>query len=155
MPRGRRPQPSRRISIGHFRRQIWPSASAIREQKQWSSAPPWCASRQYRIYSDNARRLHDSLSYGAKTVILSLFLAGVRWSQDDAIGGGSHVGKCSNFAKSAAIFKKHEQVTFCMSVTSGLNVRCRLNRCRVKPVGRRNRKTRLKGATDEIRYSQL
>src|SRR5208282_1383784 len=26
----------------------------IREQKQWSSSPPWCARRQYRIYSDNA-----------------------------------------------------------------------------------------------------
>jgi ribokinase len=26
----------------------------IREQKQWSSSPPLCASRQYRIYSDNA-----------------------------------------------------------------------------------------------------
>jgi Cu/Ag efflux pump CusA len=23
-------------------------------KKQWSSSPPWCASRQYRIYSDNA-----------------------------------------------------------------------------------------------------
>ena len=30
----------------------------IREQKQWSSSPPWCASRQYRIYSDNALRTH-------------------------------------------------------------------------------------------------
>jgi len=26
----------------------------IREQKQGSSSPPWCATRQYRIYSDNA-----------------------------------------------------------------------------------------------------
>ena len=30
----------------------------IREQKQWSSSPPWCASRQYRIYSDNALSSH-------------------------------------------------------------------------------------------------
>src|SRR5271167_510987 len=47
---------SRQISIGDFRRRIRPSAPVIREQKQWSSSPPWCASRQYRIYSDNARR---------------------------------------------------------------------------------------------------
>ena len=45
---------SRQISIGDFRRRIRPSALLIREQKQWSSSPPWCASRQYRIYSDNA-----------------------------------------------------------------------------------------------------
>jgi hypothetical protein len=32
----------------------------IREQKQWGSRPPWCASRQYRIYSDNARGAHFS-----------------------------------------------------------------------------------------------
>ena len=31
---------SRQTSIGHFRRRIRPSASAIHEQKQWSSAPP-------------------------------------------------------------------------------------------------------------------
>ena len=31
-----------------------PNAAVICEQKQWSSSPPWCASRQYRIYSDNA-----------------------------------------------------------------------------------------------------
>ncbi len=45
---------SRQITIGHFRRRIRPSPSVIREQKQWSSGPSWCASRQYRIYSDNA-----------------------------------------------------------------------------------------------------
>jgi hypothetical protein len=28
------------------RRRIPPSALVIREQKQWSSSPPWCASRQ-------------------------------------------------------------------------------------------------------------
>jgi hypothetical protein len=44
---------SRQISIDNFRRRIRPSALVIREQKQWSSSPPWCASRQYRIYSDN------------------------------------------------------------------------------------------------------
>jgi hypothetical protein len=44
---------SRQISIGDFRRRIRPSALVIREQKQWSSSPPWCASRQYRIYPDN------------------------------------------------------------------------------------------------------
>jgi hypothetical protein len=47
------PALSRQISIGNFRRRIRPSALVIREQKQWSSSPPWCASRQYRIYSDN------------------------------------------------------------------------------------------------------
>jgi exonuclease SbcC len=47
---------SRQISIGDFRRRIRPSALVIREQKQWSSRPPWRASRQYRIYSDNADR---------------------------------------------------------------------------------------------------
>src|SRR5271166_3485356 len=46
---------SRQISIGDFRRRIRPSAAVIREQKQWSSSAPWCANRQYRIYSDNAR----------------------------------------------------------------------------------------------------
>jgi hypothetical protein len=45
---------SRQISIGDFRRRIRPSALVIREQKQWSSSPPSCAGRQYRIYSDNA-----------------------------------------------------------------------------------------------------
>src|SRR5208283_5435170 len=39
--------------MGDFRRRIRPNAAVIREQKQWSSSPPWCASRQYRIYSDN------------------------------------------------------------------------------------------------------
>jgi hypothetical protein len=38
------------ITIGNFRRRIRPSASAIREQKQWSSAPPRCASRT-ELYS--------------------------------------------------------------------------------------------------------
>ena len=52
---------SRQISIGDFRRQIRPSALVIREQKQWISSPPWCASRQYRIYSDNARQRIDAL----------------------------------------------------------------------------------------------
>src|ERR1700688_3032898 len=47
---------SRQISIGDFRRRIRPSAAIIREQKQWSSSPPWCASRQYRVYSDNAQQ---------------------------------------------------------------------------------------------------
>src|SRR5208337_2709454 len=45
---------SRQIGIGDFRRRIRPSALVIREQKQWTSSPPWCARRQYRIYSDNA-----------------------------------------------------------------------------------------------------
>ena len=45
---------SRQISIGHFRRRIRPSASAIHEQKQWGHTPPESAIRQYRIYSDNA-----------------------------------------------------------------------------------------------------
>ena len=47
---------SRQISIGDFRRRIRPSAAVIREQKQWNSSPPWWASKQYRIYSDNASR---------------------------------------------------------------------------------------------------
>ena len=38
-----------------FSASIRPSAAVIREQKQWSSSPPWCASRQCRIYPDNAR----------------------------------------------------------------------------------------------------
>jgi hypothetical protein len=45
---------SRQISIGHFRHRIRPSASMIREQKQCSSSSAWRASRQYKIYSDNA-----------------------------------------------------------------------------------------------------
>ena len=45
---------SRQISIGHFRRRIPSSASAIHEEKQRSSAPLSGANRQYRIYSDNA-----------------------------------------------------------------------------------------------------
>ena len=45
---------SRKISIGHFRHRIRPSASMIREQKQCSSSPASRASRQYKIYSDNA-----------------------------------------------------------------------------------------------------
>jgi hypothetical protein len=57
---------SRQISIGGFRRRIPPSALVIRERKQWNSRPPRCASRQYRIYSDNAlksckRNLSDGL----------------------------------------------------------------------------------------------
>jgi hypothetical protein len=31
-----------------------PSALVIPEQKPWRSSPPWCANRQYIIYSDNA-----------------------------------------------------------------------------------------------------
>jgi hypothetical protein len=61
---------SRQISIGDFRRRIRPSALVIREQKQWSSSPPWCASRQYRIYSDNAQRLHQYPACGG-------------WAQED------------------------------------------------------------------------
>ena len=45
---------SRQISIGDFRRRIPPSVLVIHERKQWNSRPPRCASRQYRIYSDNA-----------------------------------------------------------------------------------------------------
>ena len=45
---------SRQISIGHFQCRIRPSASVIPEQKQWSSAPPRGACRQYRTYSGNA-----------------------------------------------------------------------------------------------------
>ena len=37
--------------------------------------------------------------------------------------------KCCNFAKSVAVFKKHEPAQFSMSVTSGLNVR---RRCRLQ-----------------------
>ena len=54
---------SRQISIGDFRRGIRPSAAAIHEQKQWSSNPPWGASRQYRNYSDNARHLPTEIRY--------------------------------------------------------------------------------------------
>jgi hypothetical protein len=35
--------------------------------------------------------------------------------------------KCCNFAKSAAVFKKHEPARFSMSVANGLNLR---GRCR-------------------------
>jgi hypothetical protein len=45
---------SRQISIGDFRHRIRPGALVFREQKKWRSSPPWSASRQYRIYSDNA-----------------------------------------------------------------------------------------------------
>ncbi len=45
---------SRQISIGDFRRGIRPSAAAIREQKQWSSNPPWGASRQYRFLPERS-----------------------------------------------------------------------------------------------------
>jgi hypothetical protein len=45
---------SRQISIGDFRRRIRPSALAIREQKQWSSILPWCASRQYRFLPERS-----------------------------------------------------------------------------------------------------
>jgi hypothetical protein len=44
--------------------------------------------------------------------------AGVRWRQHDAIGGEAFARKCSNFAKSAAIFKKNERARFSMCVTS-------------------------------------
>ncbi len=40
---------SRQMSIGHFRRRISPSVSAIHEQKQWRSIPRRRGSWQYRI----------------------------------------------------------------------------------------------------------
>jgi hypothetical protein len=47
------------------------------------------------------------LSCGAKTAIPSVFLAGIRCSQDDAIGGKALCAqKCRIFAKGAAIFKR-------------------------------------------------
>src|SRR5208283_752097 len=53
-PKVDHPALSRQISIGHFRRRVRPSVSMIREQKQCSSSPARRASRQYKIYSDNA-----------------------------------------------------------------------------------------------------
>jgi hypothetical protein len=50
------------MSIGDFRRRIRSSAWVIRAQKQGSSSPPWCATRQYRIYSDNADDGHKPIS---------------------------------------------------------------------------------------------
>src|SRR5882757_2973569 len=41
--------------------------------KQWSSSPPWCASRQYRIYSDGvdvARAASGSMKSRAKMVVV-------------------------------------------------------------------------------------
>jgi hypothetical protein len=49
---------SRQINIGDFPHRIRPGALVIREQKQGRSNPPWSASRQYRIYSDNALPWH-------------------------------------------------------------------------------------------------
>ena|SRR5208282_802118 len=57
LSRGQTMALSRQISKGDFRRRIRPSATVIREQKQWSSSAPLCANRQYRIYSDNARQM--------------------------------------------------------------------------------------------------
>jgi hypothetical protein len=57
---------SRQISIGDFRRRIRPGVFVIREQKQWRSSPPWSASRQYRIYSDNASKMAKAASLKIK-----------------------------------------------------------------------------------------
>jgi len=69
---------SRKISIGHFRHRIRPSASMIREQKQCSSSPAWRASRQYRIYSDKARRSTLALVTGALPAPVATLPAGPR-----------------------------------------------------------------------------
>ena len=55
---------SRQIGIGYFWCRIRPGASVIPEQKQWSSAPPRGASRQYRIYSDNGVGLTVAQRHG-------------------------------------------------------------------------------------------
>jgi hypothetical protein len=49
MPATTNERPPALSSIGHFRRGISPSVSAIPEQKQWRSIPRRRASRQYRI----------------------------------------------------------------------------------------------------------
>jgi len=60
---------SRQISGGDFRHRIRPRV-VIREQKRRRSSRPWNASRQYRIYSDNAaaRRGCGQLRSGLRPV---------------------------------------------------------------------------------------
>jgi hypothetical protein len=83
---------------------------------------------QGRAYKASLRLIAQNVGRGERAAPRSSEysrFAALGRSQDDAIGSKFHARKRCNFAKSAAILKKHEQARFSMSVSGGLNIRCR------------------------------